>query len=350
MSQRLNPCGSLKLHRHKPRNGQSGDRLSFSLHNVEYWDIMEVGLGIDMEENMVIYFSKINLISDHVYEIYHNNDLLRKYLSFLSTDLKDGIKYEKINTYSEGEQIITSSIEYKIKIRRKEEDVIDGVIFKESRVYYKELSSDGDLVRKSVPNTEAIRFYLDIYKETVGFHTTSRFGYQEFNHSFIGIVNNAMKEADRDIRFNIALRTEGLEMSEVYKDLKRIHEIKELKIKMQPPNPDNDFLHKLEDTGETVINNMETGNITGMSFVFTSKGSRGLNLESDIIQNSIEQAQALSEVVGDRKAISKGYISVEAVAKDGKKYTTAEQKPLKTIIERAEEFFDACKKMVSSIL
>nr|DAP71378.1 MAG TPA: hypothetical protein [Caudoviricetes sp.] len=35
MSQRLNPCGSLKLHRYKPRNGQSGDRLSFSLHNVE---------------------------------------------------------------------------------------------------------------------------------------------------------------------------------------------------------------------------------------------------------------------------------------------------------------------------
>nr|DAE59619.1 MAG TPA: hypothetical protein [Caudoviricetes sp.] len=43
MSQGRKTDGSLKLHRHKPRKGQSGDRLSFSLHNVESWDIMEVG-------------------------------------------------------------------------------------------------------------------------------------------------------------------------------------------------------------------------------------------------------------------------------------------------------------------
>lgn len=35
MKERRKTDGSLKLHRHKPRNGQSGDRLSFSLHNVE---------------------------------------------------------------------------------------------------------------------------------------------------------------------------------------------------------------------------------------------------------------------------------------------------------------------------
>ena len=44
MSLRRKADGSLKLHRHKPRNGQSGDRLSFSLHNVENRDIMNVGV------------------------------------------------------------------------------------------------------------------------------------------------------------------------------------------------------------------------------------------------------------------------------------------------------------------
>lgn len=44
MSRGGKPEGSLKLHRHKPRNGQSGDRLSFSLHNVENRDIMNVGV------------------------------------------------------------------------------------------------------------------------------------------------------------------------------------------------------------------------------------------------------------------------------------------------------------------
>ena len=299
---------------------------------------------------MVIYFSKINLVSEHVYEIYKDKDLLSKYLSFLLSDLKDGLTYVKTENYLDGEQMLTSSIEYEMRIRKKEDLYIEGVIYKDSRIYYKEMDASGELISRSVPNKEGIRFYLDVYKETLGFHTTNRFGYQEFNKAFAGILNKAMEENERDFRFDIALRTEGLEMSEVYQHLKQINEIRELKIKMQPPNPDNDFLKQIQNKGEDVIDDMENGNITGMSSVFISKGKKGLNLEADIIQNSIEQVQALSEVVGDKKAISKGYISVEAVGNDGKKYTTAEHKPIKTIIENMEEFIEACKNVIANIL
>lgn len=299
---------------------------------------------------MVIYFSKLNLVSDHVYNVYEDESNLRKYLNFLFTDLKDGTIFTRTDSYFENDEVVTSSIEYKLKIRRIKDFCIDGVIYKESKIYYKQLNSEDELIRKAVPNIEAIRFYLDVFKETVGFHTTNRFGYQEFNYAFAGIVNNAMKVCDRDLRFNIALRTEGIEMQEIYKHLKQINQIKELKIKMQPPNPDSEIINAMQNAGENVINSMENGNITGMSFVFTSKGTNGLNLNSKILQENLEKVEALSEVIGDKKAISKGYVSVEATGKNGKKYTTAEQRPLKTVIERTEEFFDACKSIIDGIL
>ena len=118
---------------------------------------------------------------------------------------------------------------------------------------------------------------------------------------------------------------------------------------MQPPNPDNEIINAMQNTGETVIDSMESGNITGMSFLFTSKGVNGLNLDSEIIHENLEKVEALSEVIGDKKAISKGYISVEAIGKNGKKYTTADQKPLKTVVDKAEEFFEACKSIIDGI-
>ena len=298
---------------------------------------------------MVIYFSKINLESDHVYEVYHNSTLLRRYLNFLLTDLKDGIVYVKTDSHTENEEVFTTSTEYELKVRRKEESYIDGVIYKESKIYYKQRNKEDELIRKSVPNIEAIRFYLDVYKETVGFHTTNRFGYQEFNYAFSGIINSAMKLNNREFRYSVSLRTEGLEMKEIQASLRNINQIKELKIKMQPPNPDNEIINAMQNTGETVIDSMESGNITGMSFLFTSKGVNGLNLDSEIIHENLEKVEALSEVIGDKKAISKGYISVEAIGKNGKKYTTADQKPLKTVVDKAEEFFEACKSIIDGI-
>lgn len=310
------------------------------------WCVLD---GLCGGKAMVIYFSKINLESDHVYEVYHNSTLLRRYLNFLLTDLKDGIVHVKTDSHTENEEVFTTSTEYELKVRRKEESYIDGVIYKESKIYYKQRNKEDELIRKSVPNIEAIRFYLDVYKETVGFHTTNRFGYQEFNDAFSGIINSAMKLNNREFRYSVSLRTEGLEMKEIQASLRNINQIKELKIKMQPPNPDNEIINAIQNTGETVIDSMESGNITGMSFLFTSKGGNGLNLDSEIIHENLEKVEALSEVIGDKKAISKGYISVEAIGKNGKKYTTADQKPLKTVVDKAEEFFEACKSIIDGI-
>lgn len=298
----------------------------------------------------VIYFSKINMISDHIFQVYEKKELLRQYLSFLLSDLVSGIIYTKSDTAIEDDEKITTSIEYRLDVRKKTDVYIDGYVYKESKVYYKELNNKNELIRKSVRNIEDIRFYFDVFKETVGFYTTNRFGYQEFNSAFMGIINTSMKLNNRDYRYEVALRTEGMNMVEIYEQLRKIKNIRELKLKMQPPNPDSEFLTNAQARGENVVSGMEEANITGMSFIFNSKGVNGLNLDSEMIQKNIEEVQALSEVVGDKKAVSKGYISIEAVGENGKKYTTAEQKPLKTVINRVEEFFGACKATIDSLL
>lgn len=301
----------------------------------------------------VLYFSKVNLVSDHLFKVYEDRNVLNKCLSFILSDIKDDVNYLD-ETYGikdqDNENIIKETIEYKVKIRRKEDGIIDGLLRKNSRVYYKDLNEKDEIVRKSVPNIEIVRFYFDVYKEAIGFYTTKRLGYQEFNKALTGIINKAMKSNNRDIRFEVVLRTDGLNISEVYDQLKRIDKIGELKFKLQPPNPDTEFLDKIEKNGDSVVADMLNGNITGMSALFNSKGSQGLNLESDIIRENIEKVQALSELVGDKRAISRGYISIEAIGKNGKKYTTAEQKPVKTVITNDEEFIEACRSVIDALI
>lgn len=196
---------------------------------------------------MVLYFSKLNLVSVEVFSVQDDLSLLRKVMGIVANDLKNGTVYEKENYYVEDEQKYINTVDYTMSIRRKTDEYIDGYIYKDSVVYYKELDkTTGDLKRKKQPNTEAIRFYFDFYKETIGFHVTNRFGYKEFNEAFINIVNKCLDNNKRGFHFEIALRTQGMDFSEIKERLKGIGKIYELKLKFQQPNPDSDVLKKCE--------------------------------------------------------------------------------------------------------
>lgn len=301
----------------------------------------------------VLYFSKLNLVSGHIFEVYKDESMLNKILDTLKGDLHSGIEYksEKIYTDATGEKCFSNTT-YKLSIQNKDDVSVCGVIYKNSIVYYKSFDAEkNELVRHSVPNTEGVRFYFDIYKETIGFHTSHRMGYKDFNEAFTGIINVCMEEKKREFRFEVSLRTEGLEISEITEQLKKIKSIKELKFKFQPPNPDTEDLERIKENGESLICGMDDANVTGMSVLFTSKSVNGVNLDSDIIKENIDRIQGISTLLGNnRKAISKGYTSVEAIGKNGKKYTTAESKPIKAVVSNIENFVDECKKVIAAIL
>jgi len=298
----------------------------------------------------VAYFAKLNLVSGHVFQIYKDETLLNKILDIVSMDLKSDIPYIEEKIVKDGECTFTNSTEYKLRIIKNENHIIYGYIYKSSHVYYKNFNAvTNELESKSVPNTDAIRFYFDVFKETIAFHTSQRFGHREFLYAFSGIINKCMEINQREYRFEMSLRTEGLSFEEITKSLKEINGITELKMKYQPPNPDDETLKLWRESGENFIDSMDEANVTGVSYIFSSKGTKGLNVDSQMIGDSINQIEGIYNFMGNRKAISKGYLSIEATGKNGKKYTTADAKPVKTIIENVDSFFEACVDVIRSL-
>lgn len=301
---------------------------------------------------MVIYYSKINLVTDQIFEVYEDKNSLRKILSFVLSDMKNGVYYERTeDRIGDDGKPVKNKTRYNLRIRETTDEYVYGLIYKRSKIFYKDINAiNGEFVTKTVENVEGISFYFDVFKETVGFYTTKRFGYKEFNEAFINILNTCLDKSKRKIKFDIALRTEGLSMDEVIEQLEKINKIRELKLKFQPPNPDEELLEKIQENGEQFVSKMNDANVTGMSYVFNSNGNEGLNLRSKMIMDNLENIKNLSYVVEDKKAIGRGYIAVEAIGTDGKKYTTADQRPLKSVISKLEEFKKTCKEAIKAIV
>lgn len=54
--------------------------------------------------------------------------------------------------------------------------------------------------------------------------------------------------------------------------------------------------------------------------------------------------------ISAKEATKLGYVSVKAWGKNGKMYTTEEEKPVRREIKNESEFIPSCKEMISSIL
>ena len=301
--------------------------------------------------SVVLYFSKLNLVSGEIFEAYEDEAVLRKILSTMANELESNANYTKtqIADLGNGETEI-SKVEYKLMILDKTDDSIEGRIYKSSKLHFNILDENTDeLIPRSTPNSECIRFYMDIFKEIIVFHTTNRFGYREFNEALENIINICIQKGEKEYQFAIDLHTEGIAISDFRQKIKEIGIIKELRFKMQPPNPDTPLRRRILENGEVAIDDMIKGNITGMNNVFLSKSSFGLNLESPIIDDNLSKVEAIDQFIGDNQATAKGYVTIEAIARNGKRYTTADAKPKKFEVDDLKEFVDKCKRAINSI-
>lgn len=301
---------------------------------------------------MVLYFSKLNLVSGHIFEVQKNLELLENILNEMVSELKDDLMYIKTRTVCNiHNELEVETVSYKLHIIDISKDVVRGVIYKDSTIYYNTLDNVTHILeRHEVPNTEAIRFYFDVKMEIVGFHSTQRFGYKEFNEAFCGIINNAMESSGKAYRFNIALKTNGIGAKDLERDLRNIDNLVELEFRFQQPNPDEEVLARLEQKGEQAVKEMKQAGITEMSFLYLSKTDEGLDLDSEVIQENIRKIKGVDEYLGEGTATSRGYISVNAKDKKGGTYTTKENKPITQEISDKANFFEACKKKISTFV
>jgi hypothetical protein len=164
-----------------------------------------------------------------------------------------------------------------------------------------------------------------------------------------GLINKTLEINHRDFRFNVSLITEGLDIEQIETELKNIDNIYELRFQFQPPNPDSETLRRIRENGEKLIDTMENANATRISQAFSTKGGKGLNLDSELIKENLENIRAMNSIAGEQNAIAKGYVLVEAIDAHGKKYTTLQSKPLKTVINNLDNFLGECKRVIRGL-
>ena len=123
---------------------------------------------------------------------------------------------------------------------------------------------------------------------------------------------------------------------------KHTGKIKELRIRMQAPNPSDDLLDDLQRRCDGLVKDFKDANVTEHGLFYSTKGSSGIDLTAPLINEKINDIQGLYSGLPVEESTKQGYVSVEATSTTGRKYASGESKPIKRIIEGIEDFFDSC--------
>lgn len=296
--------------------------------------------------SITLYFAKLNLVSGDVFDLY-NDPKQKDDISFaLYEAVKSNAHWSKENIFfDDAGEPHSTTIEYSIHILRADETVtnIEGLLYKKSRLYYKTLdNTTNTLVQNFTENTEGNRFTIDLNHGFVGYNTSARFGYKEFVEAFENIINLAEENLEYDYRYRMSLCVSGINLEQIKEELHNIGSIKELRIRMQPPNPSDQVLDSLQKRCDGVVKDLRDANVTEVDLFYSTKGRSGIDLKASLINERIEDIQGLYSGLSVEESTQKGYVSVEATSTTGRKYASGESKPIKRIIEDVGEFFDAC--------
>lgn len=311
--------------------------------------------------SVVLYFSKINLNSDQIYEVYEDKKALKKVLNRLYVNINEEVEYQRNDLrVTEGDVTFTYTATYRFNLIEKlNEDFgqsIVGLISKKAPLYFNEEdATTGELTRNTVENTELIHFYFDVKRELVVFYTTSRFGFQEFNQAFGELLNSCMnnKGTGELFHFNVALYKNGLDVNELKTQLKGMGKLRSLKVDIIPPNPDDDLLDEIEKNAEEFLKDIKESNITHKSILFESKSNEGINLNGKAVQRQLNEIENIHSKLTTESAIKNGYVNVDATNTEGRVYSTNDSKPVKDQLDEKPKdlilFARSCKKKVENL-
>lgn len=303
-----------------------------------------------------VYFAKLNLASNQLYKILSQEEKIEKILQELLNSLESGITYkEQIpiplteEEIAQGLEAKFETIEYRLDIHEKKALGVEGIVFRTSKLYYNKLEKGNSLVSAAVNHTDGVRFYLDVFNEYIGFNRKHRFGYQQFINSFEQLINICLEKAEKKYKFSISLYTEGLNLEEIKSELKRIKNIERLEIKIQPPNPDDEILDKVESSLGKTLEELEEAKASALVTLIEARGEESLNIDSKLVEKELGLIEDVHGFIGTKKATSRGYVKVKAETRSGVKFTTDENRP-KTIKCDNENFIDKVRGFIAQIL
>lgn len=304
--------------------------------------------------SMTLYFAKLNLVSEELFYLYDHPEY-RKDIAF---SLYDAVMaeptWQKENVFigDDGEPHSTY-IDYSIRVLNVDQSgyYLEGWVYKASKLYYKVLDpATNKLITQYTDNTEGNRFTLDLQHGFVGYNTSNRFGYKEFPEAFVNLINAGEKRKNNPFEYSISQCTSGFNMDDIKDALSSIGRIKELRVRIQPPNPSNRLLADMQEDFEGMVQQYKDARVTEQELFYSSKGSSGIDLDSELIQGALYNIQNLHRGLSVEESTQKGYVAVEATSTEGRKFSSGEEKPLKMVIEGVEFFMDACKNMFQKFM
>ncbi|KUO71440.1 MAG: hypothetical protein APF81_09055 [Desulfosporosinus sp. BRH_c37] len=308
--------------------------------------------------SITLYFSKLN-VNSHIFNVYEAPEKLKQIQELILINIREDIEFEQeeLRTHEDGESFV-----YKANYRFNSIEKMDasfnyaitGNLVKKSNLFVNELNEiTGELTKIPVENTEVIQFYFDVYKETIAFYRTNRFGYNQFNLAFENLLNQCMSTEDEKYYFKISLCNEGLNLEEIESELKKLGKLEKLIIQIIPPNPNSELLNKINLNGEELLVSYNEGNITTKSTLFISKTASGLNLDATGIKDELDNVGKIHSELSTKDAIKNGYLTVDAWSKSGRFYTTKNNRPIKDTLEEKPNsiytFAQLCKGKMNAL-
>lgn len=295
---------------------------------------------------MVVYFGKINLCSNQIYDVIDKKSTLSCVLNDLEKSFLDNTVYEEEKYVKVDGTDTFETTKYIMHITAKEDSIFEGYIYKDAIIHYKVYNErEKKFDWKQVVSNESVNFYFDVQAELVGYLTANRFGYSEFLRVFQGVINQGLENEKSNYRFTVDQYSEGLDIDDIRNELKQLGDIHTLKFKYQPPNGMDEEMERLEEEADTLLNRYKNANLSTKCVTLTSVGPLGINLNSQEVEELLNET-CINKSVDTKDATRYGYALVEATDNYGNKFTTAEKKPVKREISNIIEFSDACRKVI----
>ena len=277
-----------------------------------------------------LYFAKVNLNS-HIYELYDGEVDLNYVGNKILSNVNENAKFIDKVSY-DGDVVYTAEYEFYNIEKNIEKKVIYGWILKKADIFINKINKDSNETKKiAVPNDEAIKFYYDIDKETIIFHTTQRYGYIQFCNSFEGLLNKCMQ--DDGYKFSVSLRRENYSITDMRKKLSKVRGINYLKINVIPPNPNEKILENMKMKGKKIKEEYKKGNLTGICTIFSSSTPTGMDINAKPVRDGLDFASYLDSELEENEGVSKGYTEIEVRTQNGSTYSTKDSSPISVAVD-----------------
>ncbi len=297
---------------------------------------------------LAIYFGKVNMISHDINEVLNDEASFRKILEKILQALVDGTKYEYERPLKTDDGYTSENIEYTLSVKEKGDSSIQGYIYKKAFIHYKDFNENTKtLDSKKTSNTEGVEFFYDVFREMIAYQRTQRFGYKEVLSAFEGIINKACEKANLNYKFSLSQYTEGIDLTELKTEL-TAEPVSKINIKYQIPNPNADLLDEIRANPEKTIEAFEKANLTIKNVIYQSNSSDGLNIESQLINDELQNIEGFHSKISSQKATQNGYVVVETTYVNGLTRSSSDMKPVIKHIEDQIYFREAAEITISS--